>query len=155
LRETLRFAVFGSLFVAPTLFVWVKTAGVMFPQQNLATAIKKALVEQVMYSPFAISAFYVGMNLLEGNTLEKAIIELEQKFVPTYKMGFMIWPTVQTINFSLIPERNRVAFTGMVSFFWTIFLSYMKHKELRRLQEQAEAKLAAEEDVPEPPVDQE
>ena len=43
-----------------------------------------------------------------------------------------VWPLVQTFNFAFVKERNRVPVTGTVSFFWAIFLSYMKQLELKR-----------------------
>ena len=39
--EAARFSVFGTFFVAPSLFVWVKTAGRIFPGQSVKVAIKK------------------------------------------------------------------------------------------------------------------
>jgi Mpv17 / PMP22 family len=33
---------------------------------------------------------------------------------------------VQTFNFALIPERNRVVFVGLASFIWTAYLSFME-----------------------------
>lgn len=45
----------------------------------------QALVEQVLYSPFAISGFYVGMSLLENKSWKEATDELKVKFLPTYK----------------------------------------------------------------------
>lgn len=41
-KEVARFSIFGTFFVAPSLFVWVKTAGKLFPGgQNIRVAIKK------------------------------------------------------------------------------------------------------------------
>lgn len=39
---------------------------------------------------------------------------------------------VSTLNFALIPEKNRVVFISMCSLMWTCFLAYMKqldHKD--------------------------
>lgn len=40
-----------------------------------------------------------------------------------------VWPVVATINFSLIPEKNRVPFISVCSLIWTCFLAYMKQQE--------------------------
>jgi len=45
----------------------------------------QVLVEQVVYSPFAISTFYIGIGLLEGRKLEETFDEVKAKFIPTYK----------------------------------------------------------------------
>ena len=38
-----------------------------------------------------------------------------------------MWPVVQTLNFAYVAEKNRVIVVSIVSFMWTIFLSYMHH----------------------------
>ena len=50
----------------------------------------QALVEQVLYSPIAISGFYIGMGFLEGRNWEEVKAELREKFLPTYKVRFLI-----------------------------------------------------------------
>ncbi|CAL8135399.1 unnamed protein product [Orchesella dallaii] len=130
--EAARFSIFGSFVVAPSLYAWVRIAGRLIPGNTLKIAMKKALLEQVLYSPFAITTFYSGMCLLENKSLEEVKTEVQAKFWPTYRTGICIWPLVQTINFAFIKERNRVPVTSVVSFFWTVFLSYMKQKELKR-----------------------
>lgn len=45
------------------------------------------------------------------------------------KVAVCVWPIVATINFSFIPERNRVPFVSMCSLIWTCFLAYMKELE--------------------------
>ncbi|CAD7090084.1 unnamed protein product [Hermetia illucens] len=125
-KRCFRFAVFGGLFVAPTLYGWVRFTSVMWPRTNLKTAISKALVDQVSYGPFAISSFYVGMSLLELKSFDESIQECKNKFFPTWKVAALVWPVLQTINFSLIPEGNRVVFVSICSVLWTTFLAYMK-----------------------------
>lgn len=43
-------------------------------------------MEQFTYTPFAMTSFYFGMTLLEGNTVEDAKKEVQAKFLPTYKV---------------------------------------------------------------------
>nr|CAD7397779.1 unnamed protein product [Timema poppensis] len=58
-----RFCLFGCFFVAPTLHTWLTLARSMWPAMNIKTAIIKALLEQVTYTPFAYACFFFGMNL--------------------------------------------------------------------------------------------
>lgn len=39
--KALRFSVWGALFVAPTLYCWIRVSGVLFPVTNLTSSIKK------------------------------------------------------------------------------------------------------------------
>jgi len=130
LQEAARFSVFGCTVVAPSIYMWVKVAGVILPGNTIRVAVTKALVEQVMYAPFGISVFYAGMTLLENKSLDEAIDEVKAKFWPTYRTGICFWPIFQTFNFAFVKERNRVPITSVASFFWTVFLSYMKQKQM-------------------------
>lgn len=55
-------------------------------------------------------------------------------------MGLCVWPILQTINFSMVPERHRLVFVSICSLMWTTFLAYMKTKELELEQEQEKQK---------------
>lgn len=84
-----------------------------------------------------MTSFYFGMSILENKTVHEAVQEVKSKFIPTYKVAICVWPILQTINFTYIPEKNRVPFVSVCSFLWTLFLSYMKqleHEELIELQ---------------------
>ncbi|XP_014283171.1 uncharacterized protein [Halyomorpha halys] len=127
--RTARFLLYGSLYVAPTLNLWMSIARYLWPQNTLTAAVSKALIEQVSYTPFAMISFFFGMSLLEGKNVEQAKKEVSEKFFPTYKVGICVWPVVQTLNYTLIPEKNRVPFVSLCSLAWTTFLAYMKHLE--------------------------
>lgn len=125
----LRFSLYGGLFVAPTLYGWVKISSAMWPVTSFRTAVIKAAVEQISYTPAAMTCFFFIMSLLEMKTAREALAEVRNKVPPTYKVAVCVWPFLATINFSLIPERNRVLFISICSLMWTIFLAYMKHLE--------------------------
>ncbi|KAK7868563.1 hypothetical protein R5R35_009460 [Gryllus longicercus] len=131
--QALRFCLFGTLFVAPTLHTWLKIANAMWPDMTIKNAMKKACMEQFSYGPAACVCFFFGMSLLEGKSVEEAGHEVSTKFIPTYRVGFCVWPVLQTINFAFIPERNRVPFVSICSFLWSSFLAYMKQLEAKDL----------------------
>lgn len=133
--------------MAPTLYCWVRIAGKVLPGSSMLIAMVKAGLDQIVYSPFSIITFYWGMSVLEGHTNEEAIEEVKSKLIPTWKViqylkyiltltniysvfqaAASVWPIVQTFNFAFVPERNRVVVTGMVSFIWTVYLSFMQAK---------------------------
>lgn len=56
-----------------------------------------------------------------------------------------MWPVLQTINYTLVSEKNRVPFVGMCSLLWTCFLAYMKQLEAQKLaKKQATMKVSAD-----------
>lgn len=129
-----RFLAWGGLIVAPSLYAWVRLATIMFPKPGLRTAMSKALIEQISYTPFAMTCFYFGMTLFEGRGAKEAMSEVQAKFLPTYKVALSVWPAVAFINFGFVPERNRVIFISCCSLIWTTFLAYMKQLEKQRVQ---------------------
>ncbi|XP_037942579.1 protein sym1-like isoform X1 [Teleopsis dalmanni] len=127
--RVLRFSLYGGLFVAPTLYSWIKVSSAMWPESTIMAGVCKAAVEQISYTPAAMTCFYFIMSLLERKTIRDAAAEVSKKFLPTFKVALCVWPIVATINFTLIPERNRVPFISVCSLIWTCFLAYMKHLE--------------------------
>ncbi|XP_011213370.2 PXMP2/4 family protein 4 [Bactrocera dorsalis] len=126
----LRYGVFGALYVAPTLYGWVRLSSAMWPQMNLRVGITKAAVEQISYGPFAGTSFFFLMSLMEGRSVEEAVQEVKDKFPKAFEVGICIWPVIQTINFSMVPEQHRVVFVSICSLAWTTFLAYMHTKNV-------------------------
>lgn len=58
----------------------------MWPQTSFKTAVMKAAVETISYTPAAMTCFYFFMSLLELKTIEEAAAEVRKKFLPTYKV---------------------------------------------------------------------
>ncbi|XP_063620825.1 mpv17-like protein [Cydia splendana] len=130
-----RYGLYGSCYVAPTLYTWLTVASIMWPGNTIRAGIIKTFVETITYTPCAMCSFYFGMSLLEMKPLNEAIAEVQSKFWPTYKVGASVWPAVAMINFCLIPARNRVPFISLCSLVWTCFLAYMKHLEKEKVPE--------------------
>ncbi|XP_054728905.1 mpv17-like protein [Anastrepha obliqua] len=126
----LRYSLFGALYVAPTLYGWVRLSSVMWPQMNLRVGLVKAAVEQISYGPFAATSFFFIMSLLEGRTRSEAVQEVKDKFPKAFETGICIWPIIQTINFSMVPEQHRVVFVSICSLAWTTFLAYIQEKNM-------------------------
>ena len=48
---------------------------------------------------------------------------------PPLQTGVLYWPFVQAFNFTFVPARNRAVVVGVMSFFWTVGLSFVKNQE--------------------------
>jgi len=128
--EMIRFCAFGSLFGAPSMYNWIKTLNFFFPGNTLKVALSKALVSQFLYTPGYTCIFYLTMNMAEGKNFSNCVEELNQKFMPTFSTGLAVWPAAQTFCYVMIKEKNQVPFLATVGFFWTMYLSYIKHEEV-------------------------
>lgn len=86
-KKAMRFSMYGSLVVAPTLYAWVRFSVRVFPHQSIGSAVTKAAVEQVTYGPAATCLFFFGMTLLESQDWQLAKKEVADKFFTTYKVS--------------------------------------------------------------------
>lgn len=84
-KKSLRFFAFGTFFVAPTLYGWVRLSSAMWPTMSLKTGIAKATVEQFSYGPAAGVSFFTLMTLMEGRGFDEVRKEVREKFPQTFK----------------------------------------------------------------------
>lgn len=94
-KKCIRFSLYGSLFIAPTLYCWVRIAHRIFPQLTLTSALKKAALEQITYGPISLSAFFLIMTYAETKSFDTAKQELRTKFWDTYKVCQFIFTWIQ------------------------------------------------------------
>ncbi|XP_001949558.1 mpv17-like protein [Acyrthosiphon pisum] len=134
LQRAAKFSVYGGLYVAPTLYAWMRFASYVWPSMTITSHITKAVVEQFSYGPFAMASFFFFMTLLDGGTIEDAKTEVQEKFVSTWKIAVMVWPVLQTINYCVIPSKNRLIFVSLAGFVWTTFLAYKKYEKNKSIQ---------------------
>lgn len=102
-KKAMRFSMYGSLVVAPTLYAWVRFSVRVFPHQSIGSAVTKAAVEQVTYGPAATCLFFFGMTLLESQDWQLAKKEVADKFFTTYKVS------EPPNNLSLFENKNHFA----------------------------------------------
>lgn len=124
-----RYSIFGTFFMAPVFYGWMKYISPFFKGKSLKIALTRALIEQVSYSPCAMAYFFFGMSALEMKPLSRCVQEVKDKFWPTYKIGAVFWPSAQTLNFYFVSEKNRIIFVSLASFVWTVYLAHVKAKE--------------------------
>lgn len=129
IEKMVRYCIFATFYVAPTYYSWMRIAKYFWPKPTLNHTLKKSLVEQVSYTPFGMVSFYIGMNLLEGKSIQDGLNEIDEKFWATYRVGAVVWPCAQIVNYTLIAEKNRISFTSVCSLMWSTFLAYMKSKD--------------------------
>lgn len=133
LQRAAKFSMYGGLYVAPTLYAWMRFASYVWPSMTITSHITKAVVEQFSYGPFAMASFFFFMTLLDGGTIEDAKMEVKEKFVSTWKIAVMVWPVLQTINYCVIPAKNRLIFVSFAGLVWTTYLAYIKYVKNKSL----------------------
>lgn len=84
-KKSFRYFMYGTFFVAPTLYGWIRVSSHMWPKMNIRSGLSKALTEQISYGPIASCCFFTLMTLMEGRSLADAKNEVCEKFPRTYK----------------------------------------------------------------------
>ncbi|XP_013381407.1 mpv17-like protein [Lingula anatina] len=125
---TLRRSLAGFLFIGPLVFTWLRIADRIFlPNRSSLYILRRVFVEQLVFAPVAISAFYSSNNLLEGRSFEESWKELRDKFWTSFKAGCVYFPMVQFINYKYISASRRILFLSSATFLWSTFMCYMKN----------------------------
>ncbi|EHB15171.1 Mpv17-like protein, partial [Heterocephalus glaber] len=121
-RQTRRVATLAVIFQGNFSYAWLRLLERALPGRAPRVVLAKVLCDQLLGGPIMLSAFYVGMSILQGQ--DDIVLDLKQKFWNTYKAGLMYWPFVQLTNFSLVPVQWRTAYTGLCGFLWATFLCF-------------------------------
>ncbi|KAL4236950.1 hypothetical protein ACF0H5_005336 [Mactra antiquata] len=127
-RRTGRMFCMGFLF-GPVTHGWYKVLDRFLPGATLQTVGKKILADQAVAGPFFCSAFFMGMNLLEGKGVQSGVEEVKEKFLTVYLLDWCVWPPAQFFNFFFLPPKARVVYVSLITLAWNTFLSWMKHRE--------------------------
>ncbi|KAJ8975710.1 hypothetical protein NQ317_018984, partial [Molorchus minor] len=121
-----RFTIYGTAVGGPILTVWYRFLDSRIPGKSTQIAIKKALLDQFVFTPPLYLVFYVVMSILERK--EDVFEEFRNKFVKTFLGSCMFWMPIQGINFFLIPPAFRVVYVGACSFVWLNVISWIKNQ---------------------------
>uniref|UniRef100_A0A665VED6 Si:ch211-120k19.1 n=1 Tax=Echeneis naucrates TaxID=173247 RepID=A0A665VED6_ECHNA len=108
--QTARVATVGFCFHANFNYHWLRWLERMLPGGGVKAVTGKVVVDQLVAAPLTISAFYIGLSLLENK--DDPLEDWRQKFWTSYKSGVIYWSTMQAVNFALVPPVARTVFLG-------------------------------------------
>ncbi|XP_064607347.1 mpv17-like protein 2 [Liolophura sinensis] len=113
---------------------WYSLLDKVVKGSGVKVVIKKIACDQAVAAPFFCSAFFMGMGLMEGKSLDGCIEEVKDKFITVYMVDWCVWPPAQFINFYFLPTQARVVYVSTITLCWNAFLSWMKHRDLVRAE---------------------
>ncbi|XP_016893274.1 mpv17-like protein [Cynoglossus semilaevis] len=131
-RQTARVATVGFCFHANFNYHWLRWLERMLPGAAVKAVTGKVVVDQLVAAPLTISAFYIGLSLLENK--DDPLEDWRQKFWTSYKTGVVYWSTMQAVNFALVPPVARTAFLGGIALTFTIFLCHLRQHQNHKLE---------------------
>ncbi|XP_041844443.1 mpv17-like protein [Melanotaenia boesemani] len=125
-HQTARVATVGFCFHANFNYHWLRGLERMLPGSGVRAVTGKVLVDQLVAAPLTISAFYIGLSLLENK--DDLFEDWRHKFWTSYKTGVVYWSTMQAVNFTFVPPVARTAFLGCIALTFTIFLCHLRQQ---------------------------
>lgn len=154
-----RFMAYGFA-MAPIQFKWFGFLSRAFPITKTSAfvpALKRVAVDQVVFAPVSVALFFSVMTVAEGGGRRAVALKLRDMYLPTLKANWMVWPTVQIINFRLMPVQFQLVsrshahiystdsylvliiaqpFVSTIGIAWTAYLSLSNASEDDALQTQ-------------------
>ncbi|XP_036929331.1 mpv17-like protein [Acanthopagrus latus] len=130
--QTARVATVGFCFHANFNYHWLRWLERMLPGGGVKAVTGKVVVDQLIAAPLTISAFYIGLSLLENK--DDPLEDWRQKFWTSYKTGVVYWSTMQAVNFALVPPVARTVFLGGIALTFTIYLCHLRQQQDQKLE---------------------
>ncbi|XP_054478393.1 mpv17-like protein [Anoplopoma fimbria] len=130
--QTARVATVGFCFHANFNYHWLRGLERMLPGGGVKAVTGKVVVDQLIAAPLTISAFYIGLSLLENK--DDPLEDWRQKFWTSYKTGVVFWSTMQAVNFALVPPVARTVFLGGIALAFTIYLCHLRQQSDHKLE---------------------
>jgi protein Mpv17 len=138
-ERVIKMTLVGTCYAAPLLHTWYtfgvpkvhKFVALFYPKAAQFGSTKKLLlsvfIDQTFFAAFFTSGFFLVMDRMAGETIEKSLNNIRHKMWPTLVANWKIWPATSLINFSIVPIDYRVLVANFVGLFWNCYLSYMQH----------------------------
>ena len=118
--------------VAPSLLVWYKILNKRIRSTTKIASFKKVILDQSLYAPYILSAFYVSIDLTDGKSVSEIKKRFKDDYFNTMKRSYQFWPISQTINFCFIPSVYRILFLRVMAIFWNSYLCWSVHRHSSR-----------------------
>merc|ERR1711935_99778 len=98
--------------------------------KTVKTVGSKILMDQLIFSPFSLTSFFIAMGAMEGKSRAMIMDEMKRHWLPTYKVDWSVWPGAQLLNFYFVPSKFRVLYVSTCTLGWNVYLSKVKHSSL-------------------------
>lgn len=140
-KRNARSVIYGSVIFAFIGDKWYKLLSrVKFPGpqsgnarvNKLADTITRVAVDQLIWAPIGIPLYFTCMSFMEGKNLADTKVKLQEHWWDTLRTNWIVWPTFQMVNFSIIPVQHQLLSVNVISIFWNTYLSMTNANKLEK-----------------------
>jgi len=89
--------------------------------------ISKTVLDQVVYAPISISAFYAYTSFLTPGAAgwkSTFLQTMEDKAYSTFLADCSVWPVINLLQFRVVPTHLRPTVNGIAALLWQSYLSH-------------------------------
>ena len=105
---------------------------------SAAHAFGCAVVDNIHDGALMLPSYFIGVGLLQGDSLEQARSNLRTEWLNSYLVGAGFWLPVMSINFAIIPPHFRVRTMALANVAWSVIIDFMAHRsQPRAIQREA------------------
>lgn len=136
-KRTIRAVIYGSLIFSFIGDKWYKILSTLKfpgkPLQNknlnqIRNGVTRMSIDQLGFAPIGIPIYYSVMSILENKDIHGIKRKLEDNWLDTLRVNWMIWPVFQLFNLTLIPVQHQLLSVNILSIFWNTYLSMRNAK---------------------------
>ncbi|KAK9473217.1 uncharacterized protein V1510DRAFT_415437 [Dipodascopsis tothii] len=120
-------AMFSLALLSVPAYHWLKVQAKYLNLPNkYASVLLKAVCHQLFFAPFYLSSFVSIGTLAQGVTDPGELVaRVWQRAPNAWRNGWMFWPNVVMINFTLVPPHLRGLVAAGASVIWQVYLSWL------------------------------
>lgn len=111
--------------LGPTITLWYRVLDRMGTKNTTRIVVKKVLIDQLVASPIFTAVVLTMSRVFSGDEWPIIQKRLEDNYVTVMLNSSFVWPFVQLVNFSIVPQQWRVLFVQLVALAWNTYLSCM------------------------------
>eukprot|EP00741_Cyanophora_paradoxa_P005616 tig00000912_g5444.t1 len=119
-----RFAVVGLVLNGPSHHIWYHWLEKVIPVACNKSLLLKLAVDESVFAPFSVWAFFVLMSALEGKGPAFMAARLRSEFKHTLAADLGLWIPAQLINFKFVPSHYTALYMDAIGLGWAVYLSF-------------------------------
>lgn len=95
---------------------------------SLGGTLGLGLLDNVQCALLYIPSYFIGVGLLQGDSVDACTTSLKENWVKTYGVCSAFWLPFMCANFRFIPRHLNLTAMLAANFFWSVGMDWMAHR---------------------------